>query len=406
MWLKRLLCLLTLLPIPALAFYQAQEGEMSIEARGLVETLGLAANNSNDAVLYPDDKILGVALSGRLMLDIDWQHWQFEAHAIQAYQSDELLLGGRGYRIIRDVERSDAFSHRFADGNATLLLDRFNLQYGKGRLNLKLGRQPVNLASTFYFTPNDFFAPFAAQTFYRTYKPGVDAVRADWQWADLSQLTLLSVLNYQADARSDSGWESSPDWGNTAYLARVSTLIGDNQWGLLAAEIDGDKIVGFDLQGDLFGWLGLRAEGHMRFFDETQRDRDSKLAVSFEYRPTGRSSLRLEQFYQRSGMTDEHNYNLNLMNLDTSQFYLARHYTALGASYEVTPLLNTDAVLIYNHNDQSSLLALYATYSLSDESELAVGVNLPLGELPEQGRLESEFGAYPKTLTVELRSYF
>lgn len=400
------LCLLVLLPLNALAFFQAEHEETTIEARGLFEAVGLAANNPNDAVLYPDDKILGAAISARLMLDIDWQHWQFEAHAIQAYQSDELQVGGRGLRLIRDVERSDAFTTRFANDDATLLLDRLNLQYGKGPLNLKMGRQPVNLASTFYFTPNDFFAPFAAQTFFRTYKPGVDALRADWQWADLSQLTLLTVLDYQADPGSDSGWDKSPDWGNTAYLARASILIGSNQWGLLVAGIDNDPIIGFDLQGEIFGWLGVRAEGHMRFVDENDRDRDSKLSVSLEYRPTSRSSFQLEQFYQRSGFTDERDYDLDLLNLNTGQFYLARHYTALGGNYEVTPLLNTNAVVLYNHNDQSSLLALYATYSLSDESELAVGVNLPAGDLPEQGRLESEFGAYPKTLSVEFRSYF
>lgn len=395
-----------LLPLSAQAFYQVQSEEGSVEIRGLVEALGLAANNPNDDALYPDDKILGAAMSGRLMLDIDWQHWQFEAHAVQAYQSEELQFSGRGYRAIRDVERSDVFTTRFASDDATLLLDRLNLQYGKGPLNLKLGRQPVNLASTFYFTPNDFFAPFAAQTFYRTYKPGVDAARMDWQWSALSQLTLLTVLDYQADANSDTGWEKSPDWGNTAFLARASTLVGDNQWGLLAAEIDHDQIIGFDLQGEAFGWLGIRAEGHIRFFDEADRERDSKLSLSFEYRPNSRSSLRLEQFYQRSGSTDEQDYDLDLLDLNSSQFYLARHYTAVGGSYEVTPLLNTSAVMIYNHNDQSSLLALYGTYSLSDESELAVGINLPVGDLPENGELESEFGAYPKSLTVEIRSYF
>lgn len=404
---KRILfCLILLLPVSAQAFYQAEHDGLFIEARGLLELFGLAANNPNDDFLYPDDKILGGAISGRLMLDIDWAAWQFEAHAIQAYQSDELQLGGRGFRLNRDIERSDAFTTRFANDDATLLLDRLNLQYGKGPLNLKLGRQPVNLATTFYFTPNDFFAPFAAQTFFRTYKPGVDAARLDWQWEDLSQLTLLTVLNYQPDSNADTGWQTSPDWGNTAFLARAATLMGNTQWGLLAAEIDSDRIVGFDVQGELFGWLGVRGEGHMRFFDEPDRDRDTKLSLSFEYRPTSRSSLRLEQFYQRSGRTDEQDYTLDFLNLNTSQFYLARHYTALGGSYEVTPLLNTDAVLLYNHNDQSSLIALYASYSLSDESELAIGVNLPVGDLPDNGELESEFGAFPKAITIEVRSYF
>ena len=400
------LALLCLLPLVAEAFYQAEKEEVFIEARGLLQAVGLAANNPNDRLLYPDDKVLGAAVSARLLLDIDWSNWRFEAHAVQAYQSDELLLAGRGYRLARDVERSDMLTERFAGGNASLLLDRLNLQYGKGPLTIKLGRQPVNLAATYYFTPNDFFAPFAAQTFYRTYKPGVDAMRLDWQWQDLSQLTLLTVLNYPAETGSETGWSASPDWGSTAYLARASSLLGNTQWGILAAEIDDDQIIGFDFQGELFGWLGVRGEGHSRFFDEHDRDRDSKLSLSFEYRPTSRSSLRLEQFYQRSGASREQDYRLSELSFDDNRFYLARHYTALGGSYEVTPLLNTDAVVLYNHNDSSSLVALYASYSLSDEAELAIGLNLPVGKLPDTGRLQSEFGTYPKSLTLELRSYF
>jgi hypothetical protein len=46
----------------------------------------------------------------------------------------------------------------------------------------------------YYFTPNDFFASYAAQTFYRSYKPGVDAARLDWQWSELSQISLMTVV--------------------------------------------------------------------------------------------------------------------------------------------------------------------------------------------------------------------
>lgn len=405
MW-RYLLLLILSVPLSAQAFYQYEQDDRFFEARGLLHVLGLAANNPNDDQLFADDKILGGALSGRLMLDGAWKHWQMELHAVQSYQQNELQTGGRRFSFLRDVERSDALDWRFASGDADFVIDRLNLQYGKDNLNLKMGRQPINLAASFYFTPNDFFVPFAAQTFYRTYKSGVDAVRLDWQWQDLSQLTVLAVLNYQSDQSKASGWKSSPDWGNTAYLARLSSLLGNTQWGLLAAEIDNDAIIGFDFQGELLGWLGVRGEGHSRFYDEAGQDRDTKISLSFEYRPNSRSSLRLEQFYQRSGATSAKNYTDLDTALDQNQFYLARHYTAFGASYEVTPLLNTDAVVLYNHNDNSSLLAFYASYSLSDESELAVGLNLPLGDLPRNGELNSEFGAYPKAATVEVRSYF
>lgn len=399
-----ILCCWLGLPLTSHAFYQHEFGQGFVEARALFQGIGLAANNANDALLFDDDKLLGGGVSARLIVDAAVNNWQFEWHTIQSYQQDELRFAGRQLNFIADVERSDAISWRFAGDNADLLVDRLNLSYATETLNIKLGRQPVNLAASYYFTPNDFFAPFAAQTFYRTYKPGVDAARIDWNWQSLSQLTLLTVLDYDTDLSAPTLWQNSPDWGDTSYLARVSSLLGDFQWGLLAAQIQNDDIVGFDFQGELFDWLGVRGEGHMRFPDNGERD--SKLALSLEYRPDSRTSLRLEQYYQRSGVTEETEYAQLGFSADSASYYLARHYTALGVSYELTPLWLTDALLLINHNDSSGLLALYASYSLSDESEFAVGINLPIGEQPVNGRVRSEFGSYPQTVTLELRSYF
>jgi hypothetical protein len=65
-----------------------------------------------------------------------------------------------------------------------------------------------------------------------------------------------------------------------------------------------------------------------------------------------------------------------------------------------------DAVYLFNHQDASKLLALYSTYSLSDESELSLGVNIPMGKQPEFGRLKTEFGSFPHSVTMEFRVYF
>ena len=79
---------------------------------------------------------------------------------------------------------------------------------------------------------------------------------------------------------------------------------------------------------------------------------------------------------------------------------------AVGASYEFTPLLTGDALALHNWVDGSSLIALYALYSLSDESEMAISANLPVGKAPAGLTLQSEFGTYPTSLNIEFRSYF
>jgi len=393
------------LPISGQAFYQWQDDDASLELRGFFSGLGLAMNNANDELLFSDDKLITGGLAGRLMLDAQLSSLSFEMHAVQSVIDKKLRTGGSRVALPADVERSDALHWRFANEHADLSIDRFNVQYSTDRLNIKLGRQPINLASTFYFTPNDFFAPFAAQTFFRHYKPGVDAARLDWQWGEFSQLSLMTVLDYKSELTNNTAWSNRPDWSETSYLARASTLFDTFELAALLGKVNGDDVVGLDFQGELFEWLGVRGEGHLRFPDQQDQARDVKFSIGLEHRFENTLTLRLEQFYQRLGATDEDNYTLS-PTTDSASFYLARNYTALGASYEFTPLLLGDALWLLNHHDDSSLLALYSTYSLSDESELALGVNIPIGDQPDKGVFNSEFGSVPKSLSIEYRVYF
>jgi hypothetical protein len=406
--LTRYMILLIVLLSPSMgqAFYQWQGDSTAVELRGLVRGFGVAINNPNDSVLYAKDKLVTGGAFGRLMLDIQYKSsLSFELHALQSLVDDNLRTVGSRFSSQLDVERSDAMHWRYADQHADLLIDRFNLQYATDKLTIKLGRQPINLATTFYFTPNDFFAPFAAQTFYRSYKPGVDAGRLDWQWSELSQISLITIIDYKRNFDTNSGWSNSPDWSEASYLARISTLFNLFEFAGLAGKVNGDDIIGVDFQGELFEWLGVRGEGHLRFPDEVDQSRDVQFSLGLEHRFENTLTLRLEQFYQRAGVTDEHDYNLAILSNQTA-FYVARNYTALGVNYEITPLLMGDAVWLFNNNDSSSLLALYASYSLSNESELALGLNLAIGDRPSTGIISNEFGRYPASLNLEYRLYF
>ncbi len=400
-----LLLLLLCLPVTSQAFYQWQDDEVALELRGFGRGFGIAMNNPNDEILFSDDKVATGGIIGRLMFDAKMPLFSVEIHAVQSVIDQDLRTGGRRFSSLIDVERSDALQWRFADNHADLVIDRFNVQYSGDKLTIKLGRQPINLASTFYFTPNDFFAPFAAQTFFRTYKPGVDAARLDWQWGELSQLSLMTVFDYQTDFQSNTGWSNSPDWSEISYLVRASTLQNTFEWAALIGKVNGDDIVGVDFQGEVFEWLGIRGEGHIRFPDERGHARDVKFSLGVEHRWQNTLTIRVEQFYQRSGATNDQDYNI-VASTETPRFYLAQNYTAIGASYEITPLLLGDAVWLFNLNDSSNLIALYSTYSLSDESELAMGLNIPIGEQPDKGVLKSEFGSYPKSFNIEYRFYF
>ncbi|ATX79832.1 hypothetical protein Ga0123461_1418 [Mariprofundus aestuarium] len=389
---------------PAHAFFSWQGDDSAIEMRAMLAGSGLWLNNPDNPLYYNKRSVAGVAASGRLMIDASiGGAFSFEMHAVQNYVPLDLQSGGSNIAVLRDVERSDLLDWSFDSRRAHLLIDRLNLQYASQKLNLKVGRQPVNLAATFYFTPNDFFAPFAAQTFFRAYKPGVDAVRADIQLAELSQLSLISVLGYSADSFSGNGWSNSNAGARNSYLARTSGVIGDFELALIVGSVKGDVVIGTDFQGELFEWLGVRGEGHVNIPDQPGLNRRIEFAIGLEHRWDNSLALRAEQFYHGGGVSSSAAYATPVA---AQGFYMARNYTALGASYEFTPLLSGDMTAIYNWMDNSSLVAVYALYSLSDESELAISGSLSHGKRPAGASINSEFGLYPNSIGFEVRSYF
>ena len=404
---KAVLCALALLfPLRAVGFYAWSGAGSYGDARALLRGFASAYRYPYEGALYPDTSVQGIGGVARLMSVSGFgAQFGFEFNAYQSYIPSDLLLGSVASGTALDTERSAALDWSYSDDDyAHLAIDRLNARWSAQRLDVRVGRQPVNLATTFYFTPNDFFAPFAAQAFFRVYKPGVDAARADYRLGNLSTVSLISVLGYEPDAEAETGWSGRPDVDRSSYLGRLAGVVHDVELALLVGRVRRTDIIGASLQGEWFDWLGVRAEGHIAAPREHDENNYTELSVGFEHRWPSSLELRLEYFHHGSGADDEDDYRLALR--PDASGYLARRYLALGAGYEFTPLLRGEALVIANLVDASRLLSLYAVYSLADEAELALNVGLPFGDQPEGLRVRSEFGLFPRAGTLELRLYF
>lgn len=393
---------LMLFPQSVGAFYSWQSEDDSGETRGLFRLYGSAYENRTSTVAKKRDA--GLAMIARLLVDGKLgSHLGFEANLYQTYIPKTLFSGSY---VQLEVERSAQLERSFSnDDYIHLAFDRLNLNWSQGRLDFRVGRQPVNLATTFYFTPNDFFAPFAAQTFYRVYKPGVDAARAEIMLGDLSQLSLISVLGYGQDYSSQTGWSNGADYSRTSTVARLTTVVYDFEWAALAGQVRNINIVGGSIQGELFKWLGIRAEGHVAIPEDSSTDRYNNLTIGLEHRWENSLEARVELFYNGCGANKVAGYSTKTLSTCGSS-YPADRYVAVGLSYELTPLLFGQTLLISNLVDQSRLISFNATYSLSDESELVFNINLPDGEKPAGATVKSEFGGYPVSVNLETRIYF
>jgi hypothetical protein len=397
-------------PVPATGFYQAGNGESGLHLSGSVSA-GLGRAHYPEAPFLHDEKG-DTAWNGDLRLLADGfrgEDLRAGINILQYYHSTSPFSRAGDGSGRQDVERSGLFflsAHDTGNTRAGLVLDACRLAYGSGYNEVVVGRQPVSMSVTFYFTPNDFFASFAPQNFYRVYKPGVDAVRFERRLANLSQLTVVGVLGYDRDPASDSGWSRSPDWDRTSVLGRYVLDTGGFQWGALGGVVRNSPIAGASLQGELFRWLGIRAEGH--YLDSRQDDRASGLMVSvgLERQFAGNLTVRLEQMYNGGGYSSVEKAHADLLAGTIQSDYLGRNYTAFDIGYEFTPLLRAEILHLRNWTDGSRSYSLYGVYSLSDESELALTVSIPAGDEPDRQSVFSEFGLQPVWCALVYRHYF
>jgi hypothetical protein len=401
--------ILVLLSPPAWALYKWTDDASSVEINGMTQIYGIAYKNPDDSMLFKDSGKTGLGGLGRVMLEAKkGDSLTLEANAYQTYIPTALTARrAMSNAAIQDVERSSALEWSMSDDKYIhAAVDRLSLHWSRDRVDIILGRQPVNLATTFYFSPNDFFAPFSAQTFYRVYKPGVDALRAEVRLGELSQLSLISVLGYGRDKNSSTGWSHTPDSRRASYAGRISTNMHNFEWALIAGDLADADIIGGSFQGEIFKWLGIRAEGNIAYPDASGIDSHGEVSMGIERHWENSLDMRLEYFYHGSGLSSAADYSSTASLTGRQGAYPGRRYSALGIGYEFTPLLTGQMTLIGNLIDHSVLSSFNAVYSLSNESEISATVAAPFGRKPDGLNIRSEFGLYPYSFNIEWRWYF
>lgn len=381
---------------PGSAFYESAGDDYEVDARALLRVFSWYQDNPS---IYPRGDDYGVDYLGRIITRAEKGMFRTEIDAYAGHTVATSIAQGV------DVDRSSALSTYFRDDGrqrASFVFDRLNASITSGPANLTVGRQAIGLATCYYFTPNDFFAPFAANTFYRVYKPGVDAARLEVRTGRLSQLSFISALGYKPDNGDPSGWSDSPDMDKTSYIARGSMNVHDTDLSMLGGRLGKDSVWGGAVSGEIKDInIGIRLEGHYRWNDE--KDNALELAGQLERRFENSLILKLEYFYHGDGADDPKFYT-------PGKLYMARRYGAIGASYEFSPLLTGEALALLNFVDNSQLYTVYAVYSLSDETDIAFGISGPSGAMPRSLLYYtdgSEFGAAPSiSFTAEIRTYF
>ncbi len=310
-----------------------------------------------------------------------------------------------------EENRNSKLEHHWHDSaalDAYLTIDRINLKGSIGRLQWSIGRMPVNVSTTYVFTPNDLFAPFRPHHSYREYKPGVDSARLDYALGELGQATIVAVAGYESSSRIGRvGIQKENEFsaGASSVIGRVSNTFFGHELALLAGKYGFNDLAGFSTQGELFGAVGLKTEGHQRK-NRVDGFAASEVAVAFDYRISTPLLLQFEQFYHGSGYRNVSQYQTIEDDPHPPLYFLGTNYSALMLQYEATELTQLRWIGIGNHTDQSAMLYLAATHSLADQAEISGSFLLPRGKGPRGDVMQSEYGTYPVVLTVDLGVYF
>lgn len=344
---------------------------------------------------------------------------EVEAHALQALAivTDDYSPYAAIYDKARfTANRFTGLEASWASGDnaaANISMDRLNVRFSLPSVDITVGRQPVNLATTYYFTPNDFFMPFSADTVYRGYKPGVDAGRVDVQLGELSTLSLLTVLGYERTAMAEPSVGDPVTLDRSAVLLMSSFSAGGFHLQGMAGKIPSALVLGGAIEGELGEWLGVRAEGHYASPSDTRAGR-IELALGMEHRFENSLHLRLEYFFHGGGRTARAFGSAFDQGLGTIA-YLSRNLTAFGVGYELTPMLKLDALAMMSLTDASGAASLVVTYSIFENGEVAASGRLPWGRAPETVLdplgfvypvAQSEFGSYPLGANIDFRIFF
>jgi hypothetical protein len=433
---------------PALAFWSAEGEGHSLELGGSLRTFAFALDTSDHALLFGEesdveglsDTILRLTAEGRA-----GGSGSYEVHLVQdfIFVTAPAAAGAGAIGIADTTARYRALDLSWTwleeeDFEATLFLDRLNGGGGLGRTDLRLGRQAINFSQAWFWNPLDIFLAFDPEAFDRSYKPGVDALKADVSLGPFSSLTLVAAAgNELVIVPADDGLRvravdfSEEAWYGSAVMARAITSRRHWDLALQGGKVYGGWQVGGGFSGEV-GPVGLRGEATYLFASDGGEallpdpssetglraveliDDHGMVVLGADHRFQNSLYLNAEYFYNGAGAAPD--YALAIARVAVGETTnLGEHYIGLLASYEFYPILTGQLSWIHSFDDGSGLLSPVFSWSVADEAECLFGAILGFGDRPgsrtsadgtEYPELQSEFGSYPGTYFIELVFYF
>jgi hypothetical protein len=314
-------------------------------------------------------------------------------------------------RVPDDDNRLFDLTSVITQGNNRVLahrLDRLSVDVTGQNAVARFGRQAVSWGNGLIYTPMDFFNPFDPVAVDKEYKTGDDMLYGQYLQNNGNDVQAVWVI------RRNNDGDISSDVNSVA--AKYHGFAGNNEFDLLLAEHYKDKIAGFGGITDIGGALW---RGDMTLTRTDDRLRPSEnifslvTSLSYSWLSWGHNtSGTIEYFYNGFGQSNGNyspvalaaNPDLTERIIRGELFTLGRHYIALSAMVEMTPLWLLTPNIFINASDSSFLAQLVSSYDLKQDWQLLAAISLPVGSAgTEFGGIDS--GIAGKQLSTELNIF-
>ena len=366
---------------------------------------------------------LGVAdarieLEGTHQQRVSWQvHYRTQPYVASSFAGAQSALGfvsaGQPARVLPlQVVGPDQTTFQWRQQ-----LDRLSVQLHLGPVDVTIGRQAVSFGVGFVWLPADLVGTFSPLELDQEFKPGVDALRVNVALGAFTELAFVAALGTpRCTVRSVAGAATQPTYSfpdgeacsqaevrwsgaseHSVAMTRLRTTLRGWDVGLLTGWVRGDVVAGAFSAGAI-GNLRVRAEAVYTWdleWDATyagsgnpasESDHFVRAVLGADYRfDTARELVLLAELYYNGFGTFEPRGYLSLAGRPRvaefgEVFNLGQLYAAVGVTWEPHERLQGSLLAMANLHDPSAMCSATLSYTVSDESVVVAGAQLPLGQ--------------------------
>ncbi|MDH3650761.1 MAG: hypothetical protein OEQ53_13840 [Saprospiraceae bacterium] len=251
-------------------------------------------------------------------------------------------------------------------------IDRVYVEWTKGNLETRLGRQRINWGISTVWNPNDLFNAFSFTDFDYEERPGSDAFRLRYYTGHTSSIEFAV--------------SAGKTWNSRVAAALFKWNISQYDFQILSGVANNEFVIGG-------GWAGniknSGFKGEWTYFIPLEKGENSFAATgAFDHLFDNSLYLNLGYLYNSNGTTSGSLSNLFFFELSAKNLYPFRHAIFVMNSYPVTPLFNVSLAWIYSPVSSHPLFVNPTmTYSIAQSWDLDLVTQLAFSK--EGGNYES-----------------